>query len=121
MTYGENKFLNVSKQNLKCLNEKLEKDDTVGPYKKSLLYMVSRAFEENKKDPILGMKIHHKNMEKHNNLSLIYSEGKNGGESRSFSETHGGFDNDINTMNSILKRILDNDIKRAFTDGDLEY
>ncbi|MBM3522128.1 MAG: C1 family peptidase [Alphaproteobacteria bacterium] len=37
------------------LSDRLERDDKVGPYGKSLLYLVSRAFERWHKTPILGM------------------------------------------------------------------
>ena len=37
------------------LSDKLERDDRVGPYSKSLLYLVSRAFEDVHKTPLLGL------------------------------------------------------------------
>lgn len=37
------------------LSDKNEKNDSVGPYRKSLLYLVSRSFEDTHKMPILGM------------------------------------------------------------------
>jgi hypothetical protein len=37
------------------MSEKLEQDDTVGPYGKSLLYLVSRALEVEHKTPLLGI------------------------------------------------------------------
>jgi len=37
------------------LSDRREKDDTVGPYRKSLLYLVSRALEDWHKTPLLGM------------------------------------------------------------------
>ncbi len=37
------------------LSSQREIDDTVGPYRKSLLYLVSRALEESHKTPLLGM------------------------------------------------------------------
>lgn len=37
------------------LSDQREKDDTVGPYQKSLLYLVSRALENRHKTPLLGM------------------------------------------------------------------
>jgi pimeloyl-ACP methyl ester carboxylesterase len=37
------------------LSDGREKDDTVGPYQKSLLYLVSRALEDWHKTPLLGM------------------------------------------------------------------
>lgn len=37
------------------LSDKNELDDSVGPYRKSLLYLVSRSFEDVHKMPLLGM------------------------------------------------------------------
>jgi len=39
------------------LSDKAETDDSVGPYGKSLLYLVSRALEEKHKTPLLGLEI----------------------------------------------------------------
>ena len=41
---------------LYLLSDKLERGDSVGPYGKSLLYLVSNAFEGTREVPILGMK-----------------------------------------------------------------
>jgi hypothetical protein len=46
--------LDASSIFIDLLSEKNERDDSVGPYRKSLLYLVSRAFESHK-TPILGM------------------------------------------------------------------
>ena len=108
----------IDKLNIQCLNEKYEKDDTVGPYRKSLLYLVSRAFEEDKKEPILGMEVHHKKIKSHERLSLIYSSVDS---KVSNSETHGGFDNDEQSMNSVLESVLAEKPKRPFTQDDLDY
>jgi len=40
---------------LYVLSDKGERDDDVGPYGKSLLYLVSNAFERKRETPILGM------------------------------------------------------------------
>ena len=40
---------------LHMLSDRREQDDTVGPYRKSLLYLVSRALEDWHKTPLLGM------------------------------------------------------------------
>ncbi len=37
------------------LSDKNERDDSVGPYRKSLLYLVSRSFEDEHKTPLLGL------------------------------------------------------------------
>src|SRR5690606_40060886 len=42
---------------LELLSDQREKDDTVGPYGKSLLYLVSRALEEVHKMPLLGLAV----------------------------------------------------------------
>ncbi|GAA3529256.1 C1 family peptidase [Zobellella aerophila] len=103
------------------LTDKLEQDDNVAKiYQKSLLYLVSRAFEENTLAPLLGM-------QKYNSLievdgfpvEFVYSRGRKSG--RSTSESHGGFDNDPHTLNDVLKRILGKTPKRKFTAEDLTY
>ena len=71
--------------------------------------------------PILGMQKHHDQLPKMKNMQLIYSQGENGSEIKSFSETHGGFDNDIKTMNDILLTVLNEIPRRAFTVSDLKY
>ena len=102
------------------LRDKLELDDNVaGVYRKSLLYLVSNAFEHEKEKPVLGMeKFKNKIMYSGKKPTMIYSNG-NGGVTRSTS--HGGFDNDIHTMNHILKRILKADPVRKFTKSDLDF
>jgi len=50
-----NKQLDRSKFKVQVLSDKLEQDDTVGPYGKSLLYLVSRALEPLHKTPLLGL------------------------------------------------------------------
>lgn len=106
------------------LSDRLEKDDTVGPYRKSLLYFVSRSFEDDTPESILGMQRYSKKL--HNagrdNLAFIYSHGDREKEPRTLSNSHGGFDNDIATMNDILVRVLDGKpVKRLFKPSDLEY
>ena len=87
------------------LNKELEKDDQVAfAYRKSLLYLVSRAFERESPQAILGMELYKSKIRAHPALRFHYSDGKSGNVTRSSS--HGGFDNDYRTMNSILKRIL---------------
>lgn len=103
------------------LNENLELDDNVAQvYRKSLLYLVSRAFEDNTVAPILGMKKYSEAVEAQK-LSFIYSEGDVEKTPRSASQSHGGFDNDIATMNDILHRILRVGLERPFTKQDLDY
>jgi len=121
-----------------------ERDDTVGPYGKSLLYLVSNAFEQQRETAILGMErfISYKSQDPNEELvdkavETLFKKNINGwpslviaGEgsrqarispSLSRSETHGGFDNDEYTLNSVLYRILGDKPKRPFTLRDLQY
>jgi len=107
-----------------------ELDDDVGPYGKSLLYLVSNALEGRREMPILGM---HKFLEKEPivlNLLTSAVDGRPGlvvaGEGNvpgaiSKSDSHGGFDNDPNTMNSLLTRILNHVPNPTFTERDLQF
>lgn len=103
------------------LTDKQEQDDTVTPlYHKSLLYLVSNAFEGDSGKPLLGMKKFNKRLRSAPGLKFFYS-----GEDRPLhteSTTHGGFDNDPRTMNSILVAILGRGrVARPFTKKDLDY
>jgi len=107
-----------------------ELDDDVGPYGKSLLYLVSNAFEGRREMPIMGMQ---KFLEEDPKVLALLSSAVDGrpglvvagvGDTPgaiSKSDTHGGFDNDPNTMNSVLVRILGELPKVAFTDRDLQF
>ncbi len=99
------------------LTDELERDDTVGPYRKSLLYFVSRSFEEHLPEKILGMEKYLKKgvKPKPANLQLIKSRGKS--SDKSASTSHGGFDNDHNTMNTILENILGTPPAKPFQTG----
>ena len=124
---------------LYLLSDKLERDDSVGPYGKSLLYLVSNAFEGTRGVPILGMKAC---IDADRQLAklfggqvdgcpaLVVSEGipldpaKEAAaiqKGASVSRSHGGFDNDVATMNSVLTRVLGDAPKRLFTGRDLHY
>lgn len=112
------------------LSDELERDDTVGPYGKSLLYLVSNAFEGARRVPLLGMQAC---VDADAELAQLFA-GKRGGfpalvvagagggvGSRSESRTHGGFDNDPDTMNAVMTRILGVVPQRLFTARDLKY
>jgi len=92
------------------LSDKLEQDDEVTrAYNKSLLYLVSRAFEDKVPAPLLGMQSACKEDPKPEDvprLKLHYSKGSVPGAQVTASSSHGGFDNDTVTMNHILRRIL---------------
>jgi hypothetical protein len=125
---------------LYLLSDKLERDDCVGPYGKSLLYLVSQAFEGTRGVPLLGMaaclerdpalkKLFQGTVD--GRPALIESHGtlpESDAAARqavlqgaSASRTHGGFDNDCATLNSVLVRVLGGAPKRSFKPGDLKY
>lgn len=107
-----------------------ELDDDVGPYGKSLLYLVSNALEGVREMPLLGME---KFLEEDAQLFNVLSEETDGlpgiviaGEEGPIgaltkSDSHGGFDNDPNTMNSVLRRILGRVPTVPFTERDLRF
>ena len=103
------------------LKDELERDDhVIQIYRKSLLYLVSNALEPKKEQPLLGMERFQGLVRAaKSKVQFIYSNGVDGQQSRSMS--HGGFDNDIYTMNHILSRILGREPKNPFTVDDLAY
>ena len=121
------------------LSDAAELADCVGPYGKSLLYLVSNAFEGVREKPILGMEkflladsalnalFCRPTANRHPSLVIATKALPNGdGDpfSASHSETHGGFDNDPATLNSILRRIIEppgGKLVREFTSRDLQY
>jgi pimeloyl-ACP methyl ester carboxylesterase len=109
------------------LNDDVELDDNVAAvYRKSLLYLVSRSFEENV-DPaeaLLGMQLYSKELAKSHRGRLFfhYSNGRTGSRARTASTSHGGFDNDPVTMNSVLKTVLgESRVAHPFTKESLQY
>jgi hypothetical protein len=105
------------------MKEKLEKDDNcAGVYRKSLLYLVYHALEDKPNTPILGLA---ECLEQDKTLSaafglnrhsllggeVIWSESHLNDFTASASRTHGGFDDDAATMESVLRRIC------GYTDG----
>lgn len=127
---------------LYVLSDKGERDDDVGPYGKSLLYLVSNAFERKRETPLLGMErfingadasfdkvdadIAAMLKKKVNGWESLVIAGKakatkKTGEDICRCETHGGFDNDPFTLNSVLFRILKAEPPRAFTARDLQW
>jgi hypothetical protein len=118
------------KPSLYILSKVGELDDDVGPYGKSLLYLVSNAFEDTREAPLLGMqKFLNDDLAMLKLLSadtdglpgiVVSGEGGKPGATAK-SDSHGGFDNDPNTMNSVLVRILGTLPKIAFTERDLQF
>ncbi|GJL50678.1 MAG: hypothetical protein NPIRA01_19050 [Nitrospirales bacterium] len=111
------------------LKDELEQDDQVARiYRKSLLYLVSNSLERRpepppedlKSKPLLGMQIYEKLVKTvRSKPRFIYSNGVDGRRTRSTS--HGGFDNDIYTMNHVLERMLGKKPADPFTTDDLDY
>jgi len=102
-----------------CLTDTLERDDTVTPlYRKSLLYLVSNAFEREPEKPVFGMQKFNGSID---DAGLTTHYTKTGGGSKTRSRTHGGFDNDVTTMNELLRTVLGKKPKRAFNEDDLDY
>ena len=124
---------------LYMLSDAGELDDDVGPYGKSLLYLVSNAFEKQRAEPLLGMarflvrdaeggkehvdkqlqRLYAKKID--GRAALVLAGASQGAGSSSESDSHGGFDNDVATMNSVLQRILHAAPERRFTLRDLQF
>lgn len=101
------------------MRKKLERDDNVIKiYRKSLLYMIHRVLEPERMTPILGLeKSLRRDREMTELFGLAGSAGGGGevvwsitdgdsGLHASRSRSHGGFNNDPPTMNSVLRRVL---------------
>ncbi|WP_374313447.1 hypothetical protein [Dongia sp.] len=108
----------IDRLKIYCLKDSEEQDDEVTPlYNKSLLYLVSNAFETIERMPILGME-KFKDQIGTNLAEVVYAD-KASTVTRSTS--HGGFDNDPFTMNDILRGILKKAPKRPFSIRDLDF
>jgi hypothetical protein len=106
------------------MNKDREQDDNCAfVYRKSLLYLIHFALEEKRETPILGLEI---SLRGNDDLKRMFGLGGAGGtpigeviwskttaaappRGRSESTSHGGFDNDAATLDSVLRRILDRD------------
>ena len=118
---GATAAVKIAKLTLYCLDDKAEQADQVTPaYNKSLLYLVSNAFEPKLPKPpmpLLGMAAFHKPLAG-DPLKIWYA---NRDGAPSASTTHGGFDNDPDTMNDILRTILGRKPGRPFSQQDLDF
>jgi hypothetical protein len=106
------------------MNKDREQDDNCAfVYRKSLLYLIHFALEEERGTPLLGLEI---SLRGNDDLKRMFGLGGAGGtavgeviwskttaaaapRSRSESTSHGGFDDDAATLDSVLRRILDRD------------
>lgn len=91
------------------LQDKEELADTVSAnfpllpsYSHSLLYLVSRAYEEGPETALAGMQRYVKQMPTATKLDIAYAARRG----KSTSTSHGGFDNDAPTLTTIMERIL---------------
>ena len=116
------------KATLYHLSEQQELDDEVGPYGRSLLWLVSNAFEDQRGTPLLGMKEFLKGeaaLKRAAFNEIIESAGPGFGNKKADTECnatmHGGFDNDATTMNAVLTRILGKKPRPGFESRDLDY
>lgn len=111
----------LGKLTVYCLDDRAEQADQVTPaYNKSLLYLVSNAFEPRLPKPpmpLLGMQAFHKPIAG-DPVRIWYA---NRDDAPSRSTTHGGFDNDPDTMNDILRTILGKKPGRPFSQQDLDF
>jgi pimeloyl-ACP methyl ester carboxylesterase len=99
------------------LGDQAEQDDTVAVYAKSLLYLVSRSFEQkNKVVPIVGMERYRKELPRTPNTTTYIA----GQDKECTADKHGAFDNDLPTMNTMLRIVLGAKPKEEFTKEDLE-
>lgn len=114
----------INRMDIYNLSDRLELDDNVIMlYRKSLLYLVSHAYEEDPRPAaLLGMQIHCRTLAAHlPKLEIHVSHGRVAESRRSNSESHGGFDNDPLTMNSVLARVLGKRPVQPFTSDSLRY
>ncbi|MER9304241.1 C1 family peptidase [Mesorhizobium sp. M0496] len=102
------------------LGDQLELDDKVGvaslpSYSHSLLYLVSRAYEDHPNTPIAGIQIYDDFVNSYKKrLSTSYSVGKD-----ATPKSHGGFDNDPATLTTIMSRILGGKVPQPPVAGEL--
>jgi hypothetical protein len=91
--------------------------DRVGPYRKSLLYLVSRAFEDAPDTLILGLEESLRRdpemrdffgllNKRRRQADVLFSVTEEGAAHSTIARKHGDFDNDRLTMGSVMRRIL---------------
>jgi hypothetical protein len=123
----ENGVLAAKRLRVHLLSDENEICDTVGPYRKSLLYLVSRALESSHKMPILGLeqvfepkhnrKWHEDEIDTLKAWQKFWSASGNtldivtekqvstGSKGRMIQATHGCFDNNADTIDLTIRRI----------------
>ncbi|MCK4679624.1 hypothetical protein KAT82_00730, partial [bacterium] len=108
------------------LSEQGELDDSVAQiYRKSLLYLVSRSYErKGEVVALLGMEKYFRNgcldgIEDCVDWYTPETPPAASGQRKTTSTSHGGFDNDLATMNSMLAVVLGAAPSEGFTEADL--
>lgn len=98
------------------LDDKTEQDDNVAQiYRKSLLYLVSRSYE--RRDavvPLMGMAKHLGELDCEGIASRVRHYDTAAHREKTTAASHGGFDNDAPTMNSMLRLVLGGDTTHPF-------
>jgi hypothetical protein len=121
----DGKKFGIARMALYNLNSELELDDTVTPlYRKSLLYLVSNAFEEELGERILGMMKFRSRLGRVPGspiFRILESDGSSSSTTKTASKTHGGFDNDVDTMNDVLHSVLRKAPEHEFSKKHLKY
>lgn len=121
----------VDRLSVFTMNRDYERDDNcAGIYRKSLLYLIYEALEDQRKTDILGLEISLRDDPEIGDLlglgaepglaagEVIWSvSAADSGRSASTSTSHGGFDDDAPTMNSVARRVLG----REDADAIVEY
>lgn len=105
------------------LTDEAEQDDHVARvYRKSLLYLVSRAYQRKTGDPVplMGMAKHESAL--NDILSGLPFQAHHAPDQSDTTDStsHGGFDNDPATMNAMLSIVLGRPPGRPFNKSDLE-
>jgi hypothetical protein len=88
------------------LSDRAEEDDpTCGPYRRSLLYLVSESFEGGTTTPLLGMERYFREAAIPCDAVHVSPAGSPSATARVVpvaSSTHGGFDNDKGTQQQVI-------------------
>lgn len=105
------------------LSDKAERDDSVArAYRKSLLYLVSNALEEQRRTRLAGMRIFEQDWP---GIEKLHSgtRDETGVGGFGVTSTHGGFDNDPVILNHVLARVLglpsNEPVPGGFSEADL--
>lgn len=108
----------IAQQKLLVLSDQAEEDDNVGQvYRKSLLYLVSNAYDNKAaRIPILGMEVFQPARQPKNSTLVVASSAS----AQSSSRSHGGFDNDLSSMNNLLQTVLGSEVRRLFKDEEMQ-